>query len=346
MALESKLLPSVTYSPHTRKFYVGKHSHEDFQHASHLEPIASVNWNRKLGDGRIEPENYEMYRQAERAYRVGNIDETSLGNITVVALLTQVIGREWRQFFLRNGTRPIAVPKLQLDVPVHTKMTASEKVPELVAADQKSSKFTQVPIRLWKNVVNLYESTESTLKATIEPLQFAIDQAAGMLGRSANNQIATELETFTAVAAGGLWSALNTNNDFSANNPFDDLETVHTLITDNNFIPNTFAVHPKGSKDFLTNTRVNGYESAVDQNFTGMFAMPKIPGITMIVDPAITSTVGVFYDRNTVLLGEGPTVAEQFRDYDADANGWVIRQFLQPKKTTNLAGRKITGISS
>jgi hypothetical protein len=342
----TKLAPSVTYSPHTRKFYVGKHQTEDFAHDSHLEPIAKVDFSRKLGDGRIEPVNHEMYRQADRAYRSGNIDETSLGNITVVALLTEVIGREWRQFFLRGGTRPVAVPKLQLDVPVHTKMTASEKVPELVAADQKSPKFTQVPIRLWKNVVNLYESTESTLKATIEPLQFAIDQAAGMLGKSANNQIATELETFTSTAGAGDWATLNTNNDFSLYNPFDDLEAAHTTITDNNFIPNTFATHPRAAMDYLTNTRVNGYESAVDQNFTGMFAMPKLPGVTMIVDPSITNTVGVFYDRNTVLLGEGPTVAEQFRDYDADANGWVIRQFLQPKKTTNNAGRKITGISA
>ena len=47
-----------------------------------------------------------------------------------------------------------------------------------------------------------------------------------------------------------------------------------------------------------------------------------------------------------MLFGEGPTIAESFRDPYRGADGYVIRQFLQPLKTTNDSGRKITGVSA
>ena len=181
---------------------MGSHDKDgvDFSRDQSMTPIAKLNPELKMGEGRIEPIHYETFRQAERDYRSGNIDATSLSNITVIQLLDEVIRRQWRDYAAINAVRRVPVPKLQLNVPITDKFSASKKVPELQEADQKSNNFTQANLRLWKNVVSIYESDESRLKATIEPLSFEIDQASGALAKAANEQIVSEIETFTAAA--------------------------------------------------------------------------------------------------------------------------------------------------
>ena len=107
---------SVTYSPYNRKFYQGSWDKDDtdFSRDYGMTVIAKLNPELKMGDGRIEPINYEMFRQAERDFKSGNIDATSLGNITVIELLEQVIRKEWRDFNAIQAVRRIPVPKLQL----------------------------------------------------------------------------------------------------------------------------------------------------------------------------------------------------------------------------------------
>ena len=338
----------VTYSPYTRKFYQGNWDRDgtDFSKDYGMLAIAKLNPEKELGDGRIEPINHEIFRQAERAYRSGNIDATSLSNITVIDLLSEVIRREWRHFNAIQAVRRVPVPKLQLNVPITDKYSASKKVPELQEADQKSNKFTQAQLRLWKNGVSIYESDESRLKATIEPMAFEIDQAAGSLAKAANEQIVTAIEGFTTQAASGTWAEMNSEANFSANNPLRDVVDAVQTIVDNNFRPDTMTVHPRVISDYLSNTYVHAATRPDDSQISGVFDLPKFPGIKSVVDVGFTNTVATVFDSRTVLLGEGPTVAEQFRDPHRGADGWVIRQWLQPLKTTNDAGRKITGASS
>ena len=327
---------AITYSPYNRKFYSGSHDRDgvDFSRDQNMMPIAKLNPELKMGEGRIEPIHYETFRQAERDYRQGNISATSLSNITVIQLLDEVIRRQWRDYAAINAVRRVPVPKLQLNVPITDKFSASKKVPELQEADQKSNNFTQANLRLWKNVVSIYESDESRLKATIEPLSFEIDQASGALAKAANEQIVTEIETFTA-AAKGDWGALNSNGDFSARNPLDDIVDVISTITDNHFSPN------------VSNTFIHAATRPDDLQMSGnVYDLPKVPTVKSVVDGGFTSTVATLFDSSTVLLGEGATVAEAFRDPYRGADGYVIRQFLQPLKTTNDAGRKMTGVSA
>tara|TARA_B100000029_G_scaffold485114_1_gene538063 strand:+ start:100 stop:1134 length:1035 start_codon:yes stop_codon:yes gene_type:complete len=337
----------ITFSPYTKKFYEGAWDRDgtDFTKDYGMTAIAKLNVEKELGDGRIEPINYEMFRSAERAYKSGNIDATSLSNITVIDLLSEVIRREWRDFNAVQAVRKIAVPKLQLNVPIANKYAASKKVPELQEADQKSNTFTQAQLRLWKNVVSIYESDESRLKATIEPMAYEIDQAAGALAQAANEQIVTEIESLTA-AAKGDWGALNSDGNFSARNPLNDIVAEVDTIVSNHFRPDVLCVHPRVISDYLSNTFIHASTRPDDQQVSGVFDLPKFPGIKSVVDVGFTSTVATLFDSRTMLLGEGPTVAEQFRDPHRGADGWVIRQWLQPKKTTNDAGRKLTGVSA
>ena len=324
----------ITYSPYSKKFYQGAWDREgtDFRKDYGITAIAKLNPEKELGNGRIEPIHHETFRQAERAYRSGNIDATSLSNITVIDLLSEVIRREWRDFHAIEACRRVPVPKLQLNVPITNKFAASKKLPELQVGDQKSNKFTQAQLRLWKNVIDIYESDESRLKATIEPMNFEIDQAAGALAEAANQQIVTEIETLTTSAKGD-WGALNSDANFSARNPLSDIVDVVDTIVSNHFRPDVICVNHAATRPD-------------DQQISGVFDLPKFPGIKSVVDVGFTSTVATVFDSRTMLLGEGPTVAEAYRDPHRGADGWVIRQWLQPLKTTNDAGRKMTGVSA
>lgn len=342
--------PAVTYYPGNNTFYEGNLNIEkgaDFTHDGDYSKLAVLDANRKIGDGRITfvDAGVDMARKAERHFRQGNLDETSLGNITVINLLQEVVRRQYRDYHAINAMKKIPVPKLQLDVPITDKYTASKKVGEFVEPDQKTNKFTQAQLRLFKNMVSIYESDESQLKATIEPLSFEIDQASGALAKAANEQIVAEIETATD-AAKGDWGAMTTNADFSARNPLDDIVDVTNTILDNHFRPDTICLHPRVASDYLSNTFINGYNNAVDRQGPGVYPLPKFPGLKAVVDLGFTNTSATVLDSNTMLLGEGPMVAEQFRNPLQSADGWVIRQWLHPLKVTIDGSREMTSVSA
>lgn len=343
----------VTYSPYTKKFYQGAldHGRDDqwetnFAKDSQYTAFAKFNPTRERGDGQLEfiDAGVELRRQAERDFRSANIDSTSLGNITVIELLREVLGREWREFNAIQATRRVPVPKLQLNVPIAGKYTANTQVPELVAADQKSNTFTQAQLRLFKNVVDLYESDESRLKGTIEPLNFEIDQAAGALGLAGNGQIATEIETATTQAvAGATWNLVNTSHGRNSANPLTDLLIALTTINGLHYRPDTLCMHPYVAAAYLTNSFINGQMPPGNMVPYGVFELPKLPGIKAVVDQSFTSTSATLLDSRTMLMGEGPTVAEQYRDPHRGADGWVIRQWIHPLLATANGSREITG---
>jgi len=334
---------SVTYSPYSKKFYVGSldKTGADFAKDYGYEPIAKLHPDRKLGDGRIEPIGHEVYRQAERDFRAGNIDSTSLSNITVVDLLQEVIRRQWRKYNAIEGVTRVPVPKLQLNVAIAEKYAASKKVPELVAADQKSNDFTQVSFNLFKNVVNILESDESQMKGTIQPLNFEIDQAAGALGEAANDQIITEIRTIDTVS-GSNWETVTSGH--SANSPLKDITVAMDDIIGNHFRPNTIAFGSRGSTAYSSNDFIRGHNPPGNITVEGTFPVNHYPGVMGIVDFGFTSTEAIVYDKSGMLLGEGPTVAESFRDPHSGADGYVIRQWMEPKLTTDNIGERITGI--
>jgi len=335
----------VTYSPYTRTFYTGAVQEENFKKPQNLEPIAKVDFSRKEGDGRYEYLNAELYRRAERHILAGIVDSPSVSTITTTDLLQQIVNSQYRAFFARSGVSEIAVPRLALDIPLGTKFNAAKNVGELVEAPLRQEDFTKVSFALQKHVVHVAASDEASLKADIEPFQYNIGQAAGSLQKAWNEDIVTVIEGFTGVG-GSDWGDKVTGDNFSKFKPLDDIEGVYTTIFGNHYIPDTITMHPRVWNDFASNTWVNGYDPAVDRNLVGVFPLPKIPGVTVVVDPGFTNTVATLYDRRGVMFGNGPTVAEQYRNAAAGYNGWIIRQWGQPLKIDDAAGRKLTAVSA
>jgi len=329
------------------KFYLGAHdgARGDWDYTrDHYEVLAKLNPAKSIAEGRIIPVAYERWRQAERSYAKGDISATSLNNITVIQLLDEVIRRQWRDFFAIQGVRKIPVPKLQLDVAITDKYTENREVPELVAPDVSTNIFTQANLRLFKNMTNLYESDESRLKATIEPLDFEIEQASGALANAANAQIITQVEAATDRSNGSDWSAINGTHGRNSNNPLAGLTTDLVTLVSNHFRPNTLLLHPVNASEYLTSTFIQGQEAALDRQGPGVWPLPKMPGITAIADVGVTLGTAVLYDKSAMLFGEGPTVAEQYRDHQRGADGYVIRQWIHPLRATNDAFARQTGL--
>jgi hypothetical protein len=83
-------------------------------------------------------------------------------------------------------------------------------------------------------------------------------------------------------------------------------------------------------------------------NNGGNFTLPGYPTIGLITDYALTETptgtVGPIIGSTTALravLGTGPTMAAQYRKELAGYDGYIIRDWLQPKVVINDALSKI-----
>ena len=139
---------------------------------------------------------------------------------------------------------------------------------------------------------------------------------------------------------------MTTNADFSNRNPLDDIQAEITTVTGNHFRPDVICMHPRVLSDYLSNTFVNGYAQGADRTMESGFPLPKVPQLKVIQDLGFTNTVATLFDSSTVILGEGPTTAEAFRNPLQSADGWVIRQWLHPLKVTNDSGRKLTSVST
>ena len=344
---------AVTYWPITRKFYVGAVSDnwggDIVREEGNFTQIARFNPDKAtIEEGKIEPLDLEYWRKAERQMRAGVRDTTTITNIQVTQLLTQIINEEWRMFFAIQGCTRMPVPKLKLDIPyISTRRTAQKKVPELVDINLDKSVESKVSFNLWKNADAVGVSDEAQFQANIAPFELEINQTAGALGLAWNDQIVTVQESFTATTEAD-WGAMTTNADFSANNPLDDIQGVETTINSNHLSANTITMHPRVFSDYLSNTFINGYDPAADRTGlgTGVFPLPKYNHITVIRDAGYTNTKASLYDRRGILFGEGPTVAEQARNASAGANMYYVRQFGEPIKVDNIFGRTMGTVSA
>ena len=344
---------AVTYSPFTNKFYQGTfdgvdkagNGITDFEHDSNLTVIAKLH-PEHLAPGKdrsaaVEPVAYEIYRQAEREHKSlsAAVDKTSLDNITRVELLTEVINRMHREFWLIKGCTPIPVPKLKLDLPIQGKYVASKKVPKRQAATVKASTFTQANFDLWKNVVDLDSPDEDEYSALISPLSFDLQQAADVLSQAENEQIYADGLSSFGDSTLGSWSA-HTAGVSTRNALTDITSALDTLIKKPNFArPKYIAMNGITYSAYASNSWVQGSAFVNDREVIGMIPLPKVGGIIAIVDPEIPSGEAILYDPRAMLIGQGPMVSETYRDARAGVSGNVIRKWIQPMVPTDLQSK-------
>ncbi len=269
------------------------------------------------------------------------VETPDITPVDLKILLQEILGLQRPAYNLRNVTRQINMNALKASMPVYTKLTAEEKVPELTEAPVKAGAWATIDFSLWKNVVHIVVSDEAQKRANVDIFGTQTRDAAGALTASENSQIKTVLEAGTTVAANGLWSD-------NAKSPYDDLIGVMATIAANGYPADFVAANPRAWGSFFGNNYVKGQlAGAVYPDFTqgGGFPIIGLPGVTGFSDFALTNTIAIVGSKNNAcVLGVGPTEASSYRNELAGYDAYIIRQYLQPQLVVGDAIRLLTGV--
>jgi hypothetical protein len=278
---------------------------------------------------------------------------SDIAEVEAVTILDEVLGLARPQYTLRGVCRQIPMDQLTMRVDIATSLAGSEKVPALVEAEIKKQAYTAVNFDLWKNVVHVALADEAQMKAAHPLLQMHVSDAARDLARMENKQIAEILEgditEKVSSAAYSDWGAFTSG--VSNTNPFTAIIAHINYIQGKGYPVDFMAMHPTIFGKFIQNTYVRDLVKAgmaTLGNNGGNFTLPGYPTIRLITDYALTetptSTIGPIIGSTAApgsALGLGPTMAAQYRNELAGYDGYIIRQWLEPKVVLDAALSKI-----
>jgi hypothetical protein len=284
--------------------------------------------------------NPDLSRKFEAA---GIVMPSDIADIKAVTILNEVLGLARPQYNLRGVCRPIPMDNLTMRVDIATSLAGQEKVKPLEEAAISKEAYTAVNFDLWKNVVHVALADETQMKAAHPLLQMHVSDAARDLARMENKQIATELEGSITEKVASVpysdWAAQSSG--VSTTNPLTAITASINYIQSKGYPVDFMAMHPTLFDKFVQNTWIRNLVWAGMANFSanaGTFKLPNRPQITVFTDYALTETptssVGPIVGSSAapgICLGQGPTMAAQYRNELAGYDGYIIRQWLQPK---------------
>ncbi len=269
------------------------------------------------------------------------IDTNSRKDVDNYTLLETVLGLARRQYVLPNACRIENTDTLEFHIDVaNAKITANEKVPDLVRSPLRKINYNRLDFDLWKNEVPIAQSDKSARKSH-PSIQRDIEDAAAALANSKNSQIATVLEAGTRTSAGGNW--------LSTDNPYGDIDTAVDSIesTYEAGTADTLAAPRKVWTAFWSNPFVKGEAQGTKFPAGKVFPVPGLPGFTGVMDNSITAGSMIVCDRSQyVILAQGPIESEGWRDSDAGFNAYKIRDWMEVQLAVNNAGYELTAVLS
>jgi hypothetical protein len=291
-------------------------------------------------------EDNKFYKLAANGELSGDITQLNAGIVTVddiadiksLTVLNEVLGLARPQYSLNQACRVVPTDTLELTIDVATKLSAQEKVPELVEPDLKKQGYSTVTFDLWKNAVHVAVGGKASRQARRNVMMMSIEDAAGALANSKNSQITTAIESTSATGAGANWK--------STDNPYDDINTGIASIEDTyGFRADTMVAPRAVWSAFFGNSFVKGQLAGQVMPSGNVFSIPGLPGMKGIRDQSLTAASMTILDsRNAVFLAQGPVEAEAYRNSAADYDAWVIRDWMQPKLVQNGAAYKLTAL--
>jgi len=284
--------------------------------------------------------NPEISRKFEAA---GIVMPGDVSDVQAVTILNEVLGLARPQYNLRGVCRPIPMDNLTMRVDIATSLAGQEKVDPLVEAAISKEAYTAVNFDLWKNVVHVALADETQMKAAHPLLQMHVSDAARDLARMENKQVAAELEGKITEKVSSIvyadWGAQSSG--VSTTNPFTAIQASINYIQGKGYPVDFMAMHPTIFGKFIQNTWVRELVRAGMANLAsngGQFSLPGYPTIKIFTDFALTETpgaaVGPIVGSSVapgIALGQGPSMAAAYRNELAGYDGYIIRQWLQPK---------------
>jgi hypothetical protein len=266
--------------------------------------------------------------------------------IDVVNVMATMFGLEIRAFVLDRAITVVNTPSLSLEVDIFSRFNASQDVGEGIAAVTKRGSVTRISFDLLKDVGHVALTDEAIMKSVHDLVRAHVENAVTDLKRIKAKKIATELETADDFA-GADWAAYTT--DHSTTSPYDNIGSVVDTIVSNNGIPNTIASHDKVWRDFIGNTHVKGFSVMALPNTPGakvITDVPGLPGFTWYVDNEKTPTICTVYDKQAVIMAQGPVRTAQYRLEAEGIDAYIVRDWNQVKRVQSGKIRDITGVTA
>lgn len=277
----------------------------------------------------------------------GTITTSDFSAISVVNVLNELLGTQWRVHTLEQAVWVVPTPSLHLDIDSYTKFTAFQDIPEGAHTPTSKGAFSRQTIDLSKDVANIAFTDEVQMKPYDHNIyQSHISNAVQELKRIKAKKIAVALESASDVA-GGDWGSFSAG--YSANDPYDNIGGIVDVIEANDGTADTIATADKGFRDFIGNTRVKGNAGGTPSNQFGPRVIGNIPGLqgfTWYIDQELTATIATVYDRNAIILAQGPVRTAQYRDEQSGIDGYITRDWNAVKVVQTGLIRNLTGITA
>lgn len=332
---ESPVMHVPSYHEARRLYKEGKIDNNEF--VTRFAHAIKPEWESRMVEG--------FYAMKQRS--AGTVTSNDFSAITVVNVLSELLGTQWRVHTLEQAVWVVPTPSLHLDIDTYTKFTASQDVPEGAVAMTKKGTFARQSIDLSKDVANVAFTDEVLMRPYDHNIyQSHVQNAVQDLKRIKAKKIATELETATDVS-GADWGSFSAG--LSSNKPLDDIGGVVDTIEANDGTADVIATADRPYRDFISNTFNKGNMGVTPDTTFGPRVIAGIQGLNgfnWYIDQELTSTIATVYDRNAIILAQGPVRTAQYRDELAGIDGFLTRDYNAVKIVNSGWIRNITGISA
>src|SRR5215212_5404591 len=304
-------------------------------------------WTREFHSWLSDVERATAAQEASpmRNAASGMITQTDHSALNVVNIMAEILGRDERTYVLEQAVRQAAVPNLRLSVDTWQGFGVERDVAEGQETLYQKGKFSRQEITMKKDVSHIAITDEAEITSDRNLMQEHIRHSAAEMRRLKALKVAIGLESISDTTAAD-WGAIAAGSAFSTSNPLDQLGAVMDIIEANGGTPNTIASHNKPLRDFLSNTWIKGQITPAANVAIGtrvINGVPGLPGVTWYVDNLLTNTVATVYDRDAIMLLQGPVRTETYRDSTHGFNGYITRDWntvyvLDPSQIADLTG--------
>ena len=271
--------------------------------------------------------------------------------LRVEADVSRVLGFNLQDNVLEQAVTVQATPNLVARYRTWAGFEIQPHVGEGVIVEAKKGSYTENTFSIRKDVGAAAITIEAELTTEGDVFGDHISWIAKKMRKLRNSKIATALNTATNSVAGADWGVYT--GDRSTNDPGETLLTVVNALNGQlnaRYVLDTIVSHPQPKREYFQNTFIKGIFPA-NPNVTSSpstFAVPGVEGnVTWYSDVDITTTTIVFaYDRDVVVLFEGPKRQTEIGRPDAEVREYYSRDFNDVFVVDQAGLRKITGITA
>ena len=271
--------------------------------------------------------------------------------LRVEANVSRVLGFQLSDNVLEQAVTTQATPNLVARYRTWSGFEIEPHVGEGVIVEAKKGSMAEQTFSIKKDVGAAAITIEAELTTEGDVFGDHVTWIAKKMKKLRNSKIVTALNTATTSISGADWGVYT--GDRSTNDPGETfLSVVNALngASNKRYELNTIVSNPQPKREYFQNTFIKGIFPAAPNVTTSpaTFQVPGIEGnVTWYSDVDITTTTIAFaYDKEVIVLFEGPKRQTEIGRPDAEVREYYSRDFNDVFVVDQTGLRKITGITA